>query len=45
MELIIERVYNKQELLVSLEESVAVTKIVLAILESAEKKEPVKVVY
>ncbi len=41
----IERVYNKQELLVSLEESVAVTKIVLAILESAEKKEPVKVVY
>lgn len=41
----IEKVYNKEELLVSLEESVAVTKIILAIMESAEKREPVNVIY
>ena len=41
----IERVYYKQELLISLEESINVTKIVLAIFESVEKKMPVNVVY
>jgi predicted dehydrogenase len=41
----IERVYYKKELLISLEESIGITKIILSILESAEKREPVSVVY
>ncbi len=41
----IERVYYKKELLISLEESINITKIILAIFESAEKKVPVNVVY
>lgn len=41
----IERVYNKEEVLIPLEDSIAVTKIILAIKESAKKKEPVKVKY
>jgi len=41
----IEKIFYKEELLISLEESVNVTKIILAILESVEKKEPVRVMY
>ena len=41
----IERVYYKKDLLISLEESIMVTKIILAIMESAETKAPVNVVY
>ena len=41
----IERIYHKEKVLISLEESVAVSKIILAIMESAEKREPVKVEY
>jgi len=39
----IEKVYYKEKVLISLEESVSVTKIILAILESSRKEEPVKV--
>lgn len=41
----IERVYNKEKLLISLEESVEITKVILAILESSKRREPVKVAY
>jgi predicted dehydrogenase len=41
----IERIYHQEKVLISLEESVAVTKIILTIMESAKKKEPVRVVY
>lgn len=41
----IERIYHKEEVRVPLEDSIAVTKIILAIMESAGKREPVKVVY
>lgn len=41
----IERIYYKENILISLEESINVTKIILAIMESAKKKESVKVRY
>ncbi|MCK5156492.1 MAG: Gfo/Idh/MocA family oxidoreductase [Spirochaetales bacterium] len=41
----IERVYNNDELIISIEESVSVTRIILAIMESVKKKQPVKIEY
>ena len=41
----IEKIYFHKDFIVSLEESAAVTKIILAIMDSVQKKEPVKVVY
>jgi Predicted dehydrogenases and related proteins len=41
----IEKVYYKKDLLISLEESVEITNVILAVLESAKKREPVKVKY
>ena len=41
----IERIYHHEKVLISLKESAAVTRIILAIMESAKRKEPVNVVY
>jgi len=41
----VERIYRKEEVRVPLEDSIAVTRIILAIMESAEKREPVRVRY
>ncbi len=41
----IEKVYYKKDLLISLEESVEITNVILAIIKSAKKREPVKVKY
>ena len=41
----IEKIYFDKDFVVTLEEGVVVTKIILAIIDSVQKKEPVKVVY
>lgn len=41
----VERIYLKEKVRVPLEDSIAVTRIILAIMESAEKREPIRVKY